>query len=148
MKKYKSTIQKYSLIKEPTEINKVKISNSQNSNEYLRKIWSNDIGISESFYVLFLNQSNNTIGYKCISQGGITSTIVDIRLIAKYAIESLATSIILAHNHPSGILEASQADKTITDKIQKALKLFDISLLDHIILTEESYLSFADEGIL
>ena len=95
-----------------------------------------------------LNNSNETTGYFKISQGGITGTVVDIRIIAKYAIENLATGVILAHNHPSGKLMPSEADKQITRKVKDALKMFDIQVMDHLILTEQSYYSFADEGIL
>ena len=95
-----------------------------------------------------MNNSNETTGYFKISQGGITWTLVDIRIVAKYAIENLATGVILAHNHPSGELMPSEADRQITKKIKDALKMFDIQVMDHLILTEQSYYSFADEGIL
>lgn len=95
-----------------------------------------------------MNRSNNTIGYAKISQGGVAGTVVDVKIIAKYAIDTLASSVILAHNHPSGNTQPSRADKDITQKIKDSLKLFDISVLDHIILTEDEYFSFADEGLI
>ena len=95
-----------------------------------------------------LNNNNQTTGFMKISQGGITGTVVDVRIIAKYAIDNLATGIILAHNHPSGKLHASDADIQITKKVKEAMKLFDVQVLDHIILTETAYLSFQDEGIM
>ena len=100
------------------------------------------------FYVVMLNNANNTIGYTKISQGGITGTVVDVRLIAKHALECLATSVILIHNHPSGNSKPSSADKLITEKIKHGLALLDIRVLDHIILTENTYFSFADECLL
>ena len=93
-----------------------------------------------------LNRANETIGYAKISQGGICGTIVDVKLVAKFVVDSLASGIIIAHNHPSGNLQPSQADIQITNKIQAIVKLLDSILLDHIILTKESYYSFSDEG--
>lgn len=102
----------------------------------------------EEFWVLYLNNSNKVIYKSQISKGGITGTIVDIRIVFKSALEHHATSIILTHNHPSGKLTASEADKQITQKIKLAGQQLDIPILDHIIITENNYLSFADEGIL
>jgi DNA repair protein RadC len=95
-----------------------------------------------------VDQSNHTIGYAKISQGGVAGTVVDPIIVAKYAIDSLSKGVILAHNHPSGNLTPSEADRTITNKIKAGLNLFDITVLDHIILTEDSFTSFADEGFL
>ena len=83
-----------------------------------------------------------------ISQGGLSGTVIDVRIILKRAIEKLASSVILCHNHPSGTMQASDADLKITKKINDAAKLMDISVLDHIIIGQNRYLSFADEGIL
>lgn len=101
----------------------------------------------EEFWVLFLNNSNKVIYKTQISKGGITGTIVDIRIVFKLALEHNATSIILSHNHPSGKLQASEADIQITKKIKEAGKNLDIQVLDHVIITEKSYYSFVDEGI-
>ena len=101
----------------------------------------------EEFWVLYLNNSNKVIYKAQLSKGGMTGTIVDIRLIFKVAFEQNATSIILTHNHPSGKLEASDADKEITKKLKLAGEQLDIRVLDHIIVTENGYLSFQDEGI-
>ncbi len=147
-KTFKSTTKLLQLKKLQTEFPKVKISSSQDSANFIRNFYTDDIGIFESFFILLLNHSNTTIAYAKISQGGITGTVVDIRIIAKYAVEFLATKIILAHNHPSGTLQASEADKTITLRVKQALQLFDITVLDHVILSENGYYSFADEGIL
>ena len=95
-----------------------------------------------------LDNSNSSVGYAKISQGGITGTVVDLRIIAKYAVESLCTSVIIAHNHPSGKTTPSEADKTVTNKIKSALATLDINLMDHIILTETEHFSFADNGLI
>ncbi len=102
----------------------------------------------EEFWVLYMTRSNNIIKTECISRGGISGTVVDVRLILKPAIEYLASSIILAHNHPSGNLKPSQEDIRLTKKINDASKLLDISLQDHLIIGDQAYYSFADEGII
>jgi DNA repair protein RadC len=104
--------------------------------------------LHEEFWVLFLNNSNKVIHKAQLSKGGITGTIVDTRIIFKTALEYNAISLILTHNHPSGKLLASDSDKDITRKLQLAGKQMDIMILDHVIITESSYYSFADEGIL
>lgn len=101
----------------------------------------------EEFWVLFLNNSNKVIHKSQLSKGGITGTIVDVRLIFKTALEHNATSVILCHNHPSGKLWASDADKDITKKLKLAGEQLDIKVLDHLIITETGYFSFQDEGI-
>jgi DNA repair protein RadC len=95
-----------------------------------------------------MSRSNSVIKKECISRGGISGTVVDIRLILKPAIECLASSIILAHNHPSGNLKASQQDISLTKKTKEAAMLMDIILQDHLIIGDQDYLSFADEGLL
>lgn len=101
----------------------------------------------EEFWVLYLNNSNKVIQKSQLSKGGITGTVVDVRLIFKTALEHNATSVILSHNHPSGKLLASDADREITKKLKLAGEQLDIKVLDHIIITENGYLSFQDEGI-
>lgn len=103
--------------------------------------------LHEEFWVLYLNNSNKVIYKAQLSKGGITGTVVDVRLIFKMALEHNATAIILAHNHPSGKLLASNADKGITKKLKFAGEQLDIKVLDHIIITEKGYLSFQDQGI-
>ncbi|MCU4174507.1 RadC family protein [Carboxylicivirga sp. N1Y90] len=100
----------------------------------------------EEFWILLLNRSNKILTRYKISQGGIAGTVIDVRLILKTAIDNLASSIILCHNHPSGNKVPSDMDKTITTKLKEAGKIMDIPVLDHIIVTEDSYYSFADEG--
>ncbi len=102
----------------------------------------------EEFWVLYLNNSNKVLYKAQLSKGGMTSTIVDLRMLFKTAFEQNATSIILTHNHPSGKLVASEQDIQITKRIKLACQQLDITLLDHIIITETSYYSFADEGML
>jgi len=102
----------------------------------------------EEFWVAYLNQQNRVIIHQCLSKGGIASTTVDVRLVLKKALEVGATALILAHNHPTGNLVPSQADRQLTAKIRKAAKVIDIQLLDHLIVSENGYFSFADENIL
>ena len=99
----------------------------------------------EEFWVLLLNRANKPIDIKMVASGGVSATIVDVKIILKLAIERLASSIIIAHNHPSGSLLPSDADKEITAKIKNACKLIDIPLLDHLIVTDRGFYSFNDE---
>ncbi|SFD75179.1 RadC family protein [Flavobacterium phragmitis] len=101
----------------------------------------------EEFWVLFLNNSNKVISKSQLSKGGIAGTVVDMRLIFKLALENGATGLILCHNHPSGDLKPSNADKQITKKIKEAGEILDVKILDHLIITESKYYSFVDEGI-
>jgi len=142
------TISEYQLKKNPTNFAKEKISESKHAADYARKFYHDDISIYESFFLIMLNNNGYTIGYVKISQGGITGTVVDPVIIAKYAIDSLAKSVILCHNHPSGNLKPSEQDKSITDKIKSGLRMFDINVLDHIILTENNYFSFQDSNLM
>jgi DNA repair protein RadC len=102
----------------------------------------------EEFWVLLLSRSNKIKEKKCISSGGISGTVVDQRLIFKPAMQSLASAIILVHNHPSGTLRPSEQDKTLTRKLVASGKILDIPVLDHLIYTDEGYYSFADEGMI
>ena len=106
----------------------------------------NLLTIKEECIPLFLNRSNSLIGSYKVSSGGITSTVVDIRLILSIALKSLSCSLILAHTHPSGNLKPSTTDMEMTYKIKEAAKFMDIRLLDHLIISTEGYYSFADEG--
>ena len=102
----------------------------------------------EEFWVLFLNNSNKVLAKSQISKGGLTATIVDVRLLFKRALELASVGIIVCHNHPSGKLQPSTADKQLTQKIKEAGCTLDIKLLDHLIITEKVYFSFADDGVL
>ncbi|MFC0771813.1 RadC family protein [Terrimonas alba] len=102
----------------------------------------------EVFAVIFLNRSNKVNHFQIVSEGGITGTVADPRIILKKALEQNAVSIILCHNHPSGSLRPSRADEELTTKIKEAAKFLDIRVLDHIIVSDDGYYSFADEGLL
>lgn len=102
----------------------------------------------EEFHMIYLNNSNKVLDRQFLSKGGITGTLVDVRLAFKQALQLGATSTILVHNHPSGNLNPSAADKQLTQKFRTAGESLDIKVLDHIIITEKSYFSFADEGLL
>lgn len=102
----------------------------------------------EVFAVVFLNRANKINHFEIVSEGGITGTVADPRIILKKALEEDAVSIILCHNHPSGSLKPSRADEELTHKIKEAAKYFDIKILDHMIVSDAGYFSFADEGLL
>lgn len=100
----------------------------------------------EEFWILLLNRSNKIIDRFKMSQGGLTGTVIDVKIILKKAIEKLASSVILCHNHPSGNRNPSKADENITIKLKESAQLMDISVLDHIIVADNNYFSFADDG--
>ena len=102
----------------------------------------------EYFYVLYLNRSNHLLGVHLLSKGGFTGTVIDVRVVYQVALKACACSLILAHNHPSGNLTPSDADQQITRKIKDAGKILEIQVLDHLIVTSESFYSFADNGML
>jgi|TARA_B100000768_G_scaffold172556_1_gene180944 DNA repair protein RadC len=102
----------------------------------------------EEFWVLFLNNSNKILAKTHLSKGGMTSTIVDVRIVMKQALEHSATAIVLVHNHPSGVPNPSESDTLLTEKFKSAAESLDIRVLDHIIVTEKNYFSFADESLL
>jgi len=104
--------------------------------------------LHEEFWILFLNRSNKVINRMKLSQGGVSGTVTDVRMVMKKAIECLASGIIVCHNHPSGNLNPSESDNKITQKIKEAGNLMDIQLLDHLIISDKDYYSFADNGIL
>jgi DNA repair protein RadC len=126
-----------------------KITTSADCFRVLLSLWNlGTIGFIESFKILLLNRAHRVIGAYEVSTGGICGTVVDPRVIFAVAVKSCATSIILAHNHPSGNLNPSEADLQLTSKIRQGGLLLDIMVLDHLILTEEGYHSFADEGLM
>jgi DNA repair protein RadC len=114
--------------------------------QYLQAMFSDHN--HEVFAVIFLNRANKINHFEIISSGGMSGTVADPRMILRIALEEKAVSIILCHNHPSGNLKPSQPDKELTRKIKEAAKLFDINLLDHIIVSQDGYFSFADEGLI
>lgn len=141
-------IKLYELKKLQSDFPSVSILSSKDASDFIRQFYSDDIEIFESSFILLMNRARKTIGYAKISQGGITGTVVDLRLIAKYAVDSLATQVILAHNHPSGNLKPSEQDIDITRKAKQGLALLDITVDDHIILTKDGYLSLLEEGLM
>lgn len=135
----------YKLGKPVTELRR--ITCSDDCATALRENWDTDkIEFVEQFKVLFLNRNNRVLGEYEVSTGGVVGTVVDVRLILSAALLSCASGIILAHNHPSGNLKPSAADLNTTKKIKDATAQMDIAVLDHIILTADSFYSFADDG--
>lgn len=122
------------------------VRDSQQVAGYLRVMLQDQC--REVFAVLFLNQANRVNHFEVVSQGGITGTVADPRLILKKALDFHAVNLILCHNHPSGNLKPSKADEDLTHKIREAARFFDIKVIDHIIVSHEGYFSFADEGIM
>lgn len=125
------------------------IKDSKDAYEILMKIWNHDrIDLLEEFKVLFLNRANRVLGVYNLSSGGITGTVCDPRLIFSAALKCNSVSMVLAHNHPSANLRPSRADEELTRRIKEAGTILEIKVIDHIIMSSEGYLSFADEGIL
>ncbi len=129
-----------------SENKKLQVTHSSDIANYLKAKLENKK--HELFVVVYLNRSNKIQHHEVISSGGITGTVADPRIILKKALQYDATAIILCHNHPSGNLKPSRMDEELTWKIKEAAKYFDISVLDHIIVSDEGYYSFADEGLL
>lgn len=133
----------------PSVISDFKIENSRKSFELILEKWEhNTLEMQEQVKLILLNRSNKAIGVYSLAKGGISGCIVDVRIILSVALKSLATGIILIHNHPSGNLKPSSDDIKITKKLKESCKLLDIELLDHLIITKDNYFSFADEGLL
>lgn len=127
----------------------LKISDSGQVNDFLKSIWSDKIQMQEEFCVIYLNKANRILGWARVSTGGLAGTIADTRIIFGIAVKSLASAVILAHNHPSGNLKPSQSDKNITEQLIRAGKILDVIVLDHLIITPEgNYFSFADNGLM
>lgn len=136
----------YSLKAKKQEFEIEQIKSSLDAFNYAKKFYFDDILIYESTFIILLNSRLNTIGFAKISQGGLSETIVDVRLIAKFAIESLASHVILVHNHPSGGVKPSRQDELLTSSLEKGLSFLNIKLVEHIIISENEYYSFSDEG--
>jgi DNA repair protein RadC len=127
-------------------LEKPTVSSSKDIAQYLQTLLKDFR--HEVFGVLFLNRANKINHFEIVSEGGITGTVADPRIILKKALETDAVSLVLCHNHPSGNLKPSKADQLLTQKIKQAASYFDITVLDHVIVSNEGYYSFADEGIL
>jgi DNA repair protein RadC len=126
-----------------------KVGGSDDIARLLNDIWDvSKIDFLEQFKIILINRAGRILGIVDISSGGLTETVTDLRIIFATALKANASGIIIAHNHPSGSLTPSSADKSVTSQIAKAGELLRIKLIDHIIITSEGYLSFADEGLL
>lgn len=125
-----------------------KINDSKEAEEILRSIWSDNLELREEFYMLLLNRANKVLGYFRVSEGGTSGTIVDPKIVFSVALKGHASSIIIAHNHPSGNTKPSDSDLRLTKNLVDGGKLLEISVLDHLILTSETYFSFSDEGLM
>ena len=135
----------YGLTAKSNEFEREKITCSQDSAMYARKFYGDDLLAYESSFIILLDASNRVKGWAKISQGGVLATGVDIKLVAMYAVKSLAASVIFVHNHPSGNNTPSTCDKQLTEKMRKGLQLLGVKLLDSIILTEYCHYSMCDE---
>ena len=128
---------------------KIKITSSQIAFEIFLKYWDKDIiEFQEEVKVLLLNRANIVLGIYDLSKGGISGCIVDIKIVLSVALKCNASGIILAHNHPSGNLTPSNSDKTITASLKEACKVLDLSLLDHLIISNQNYYSLSDNGFI
>ena len=137
----------YSSIVKPSE--RPKIGSSRDAYVILRDNWGEgSIEHREEMRIMLLNRMNKVLGIYLVSVGGFAGTICDPKVVFQAALKANASSIILAHNHPSGNLKPSDADLQLTEKLKKGGLLLDIAVLDHLILTEEAYLSLADEGLM
>lgn len=125
---------------------KIKISSSKDIYDNIKPFFDDVINYKERMAVICINKANHIIGYNVLSEGGVSGTTVDVKIIMQHAILTNSSNIILIHNHPSGNLKASNADIMITKKVSEACKVMDITLLDHLIITDESFYSFADNG--
>ncbi|MCF6359021.1 MAG: DNA repair protein RadC, partial [Draconibacterium sp.] len=132
--------------KDAVVFDKNKITGSKDAADFFQPLLG-DLN-HEEFWIMLLDRGNKILDTFMVSQGGVSGTVIDVRLILKIAIEKLASSLILCHNHPSGTMQASDADLKITQKIKDAAKIMDISVIDHIIIGQNKYLSLADEGML
>lgn len=128
---------------------RLRVNSSKEAYEILRATWNDDnIELYETFKLLLLNRANKVLGVLTVSQGGVSGTIADPKIIFAAAIKCAASGIIVAHNHPSGNLSPSQADIDLTKKLKDGCRCLEVHLLDHLICTTENYYSFADEGCL
>lgn len=133
----------------PRLIGEFKIQSSRESYELFLREWEqNTLEMQEEVKLLLLNRNSRVLGIHSLAKGGLTSCVVDVRIILSIALKSLATGIILVHNHPSGNLKPSQLDIKITEQLKAGCKILNIELLDHLIITRHDYYSFADEGML
>ena len=149
MKVYKTKLPELIVKYKAGDLFRSKVNSSQDAHYVLKEIFDADlIEWREEFLMLCLNRANNTISYYKVSTGGVSGTVVDLKIIFSVALAAGASGLILAHNHPSGNLKPSQEDINITKKVVEGGKLLDIKILDHLILTADGYYSFKDEGLI
>ena len=147
--KQKSQVSEIQVSYTPNLLVDMSIKNSKKSFELILNEWELEtLQMQEEVKIILLNRSNKVLGIYSLAKGGLTSCIVDVRIILSIALKTLATGIILVHNHPSGNLKPSKADLDIIKKLKNSCDLLDISLLDHLIITKDNYFSFADEGLI
>ncbi|MBU2915956.1 JAB domain-containing protein [Reichenbachiella agariperforans] len=125
-----------------------KVTYSGHAYEFAKEVFPVDLQHREALISIYLNRSNEILGYTVISLGGVSGTMADPKLVFQHALLCNASQFIIAHNHPSGNLEPSGHDLSLTQKLKLAGKLMDLPMIDHLILTTEGYKSFADEGLL
>jgi len=138
----------YKKSRKKNQIKEIVINSSRSVSDFVKSVYPVDVNYQEAFCVLYLNRANKTVGFSVISTGGVSGVMVDKKLIFQQALLTHSSSIILIHNHPSGTLKPSGADVELTKSVKGGAKLLDIEVLDHVIITENSYYSFADEGLI
>lgn len=140
-------VKEYKVIGRPTTIEAKRIMGGRNAYEELKQIFDPDtINLFETFYVVYLNRNNVVKGFQKVGEGTATSTPVDTKRMMMGALDSLATGLIISHNHPSGNIKPSEEDRKVTKRINQACKLLDLTLIDHIIMGANGYYSFAENG--
>lgn len=149
MQQFKGLLQEIEIAYVPTQVHRAKVVDSISGYELLIRHYNkNTINYTEQAVALFLNRANNTVGISTISTGGMSGCVIDGKVLFLKALKCGASAIILSHNHPSGQLKPSQSDIKLTQDLTKFGKLIDISILDHLIIGEESYLSMKDEDFM
>ena len=139
------TAKEYKLTCTTNEMQSIQVTNPADAAVFAANFFEDDINIYESCFIILLNRANKIIGWYKVSSGGLDATIIDKRIVCKVAIDALSAGVILVHNHPSGEVKPSSADIKMTKEVKDCLKLFDVVLVDHIILSEKKYYSFTDE---
>ena len=139
------TAKEYKLTCTTNEMQSIQVTGPADAAVFAANFFEDDINIYESCFIILLNRANKIIGWYKVSSGGLDATIIDKRIICKVAIDALSAGVILVHNHPSGEVKPSSADIKMTKEVKDCLKLFDVALVDHIILSENKYYSFTDE---
>ena len=137
----------YKIVGERTGVPRSTINSAKDVHAFcIEHLYDGDILVSESAYLLLLNRANVIVGTAKISQGGVTSCEIDTKIVCKYVVQNIASGVIVVHNHPSGNLRTSPQDDNCCKKLQAAIDFFNARLLDFVIVTDEGYLSYADEG--